>query len=113
VALVVAGAALGALILGEYELTFWTSLASGVVLGVAAGELLLTVGRWHGSAAAAIASVAAAAAVGWAGRIDANFGIDPYPKWAWVGVAVAALTGAGRVLVSSVAPDEPARSSVD
>jgi hypothetical protein len=101
VGLAALGALLAAYILGEYELTLWTSLVAGVVVGAGVSESLVTVARWRGWLPAVLAGAAAGLAVAWAGRIDSNYGIDPYPTTAWLGVVVAALVAAGRLVAGT------------
>lgn len=89
-------AGLAANILGEYELTLVVSLIAGVVIGVGLAELVVGIGRRGSLVLAAIVAVLAAAALLWAGRIDSDFGVAPYPAGAFLGAAVAAAAGGVR-----------------
>jgi hypothetical protein len=95
--LVVAVAALGALILGEYELTAVVAGTAGLVMGVLLAELMVTVGRWRGVVPALLVAAAAGGCLAWAGWLDAGEGVEPYPATAWVGVAIAAAAAAVRL----------------
>lgn len=87
-------AALAANILGEYELTPVVAVVAGLVVGFVLAELVTTVGQWRGVAAAAIIAVLAAGSILWAGWIDSDEGVEPYPVPAYAGAVVAAVTGA-------------------
>jgi hypothetical protein len=102
------GALLAAYILGEYELSLWTSLVAGLVVGGGVSEALVSVAKWRGWTPAVLAGLAAGVAVAWAGRIDSNYGIDPYPTAAWLGAAVATVVAGGRLALGA-RPFRPVR----
>ena len=91
-----ATAALGAVILGEYQLAGLTGIIAGALFGLAIAEVVLTVGG--GPAVAArlnvamvAAAVASAAGLVWAAWISAGHDFGYVPKGLWAGVVVAAL----------------------
>lgn len=86
-------AALVALMLGEYEFTGFVPVAAGLGVGFALGQVFLMAG-WRGVTPAAIAAVLTGASLAWAGWIDSSQGLDPYPRLAWLAVAIGAATAA-------------------
>ena len=105
-------AALGAVILGEYELTGARPLYAGVIFGLAVGEALATLLRRHDRYLLAAAALLAEAGLVWATWISTGRDLGLAAGTAWAGVvlgAVAAplwLTSAGRRGARN--PDEPA-----
>lgn len=91
-------AALTALILGEYELTLGTSVAAGLVVGFGLPEVILGIARWRGAVPAALGSLLAGGSIVWAGWISSGRGVAPFRATAWIGVALAAVLCAGRLL---------------
>lgn len=93
-------AALAAFILGEYELTLGVAVIAGVVIGFGLAELVTTLGRWHGMVPALVAAVLTVGSMLWAGWIDSDEGVEPFPANAYVGAAagaaVAVVTGRRR-----------------
>ena len=98
-ALVAAGAsgALTALILGEYELTLWTSVIAGVIVGFLIAETVLITAGWRGIVPAAAAALVAGGSILWAAWISTGYGLAPMPATAWAGVALAVLTAGARL----------------
>jgi hypothetical protein len=82
-------AALTALILGEYELTFGTAAAAGLVIGFGLPEIVLGIARWRGVLPAAVGAVLAGGSLVWAGWIGAGEGLAPIRSTVWVGVVLA------------------------
>jgi len=83
-------AALGAVMLGEYELTGLLPYAVGPLFGLVIGEVVVSIG---GCRAPAIGFGAAALAFGgvvWAGWIDSSGGLAPIKPQVWVAAALAA-----------------------
>ena len=93
-----AAAAFAALILGEYQLTLLTSIAAGVVVGFLVAETFLLAAEWRGIVPAVIAGVLAAGSILWAAWISSGNGLAPMRATAWVGVVLALLVGAGRLI---------------
>lgn len=89
-----ATAALGALVLGEYEFVGYVPWVAGVVLGLLVAEVMLAVGRRRGWLSAGLAAGLAAAGLAWAGWIDSAGGVSPYPRLAWAAAAVGAAAAA-------------------
>jgi hypothetical protein len=97
---IVAGAvaaALGAVILGEYQLTGLTGVIAGALFGLAIAELVLTVAgsNWSGRENVGLVAVALLTAAGlvWACWISAGHLWRYVPKGAWTGVVVGAALG--------------------
>lgn len=86
-----------ALILGEYEMTLFTGLASGIGVGAVLAETVLAVGRRRTLVTMGAAVTLAAGSMLWASWIDAGRGVEPIRATAWLGVALAAATAAVRL----------------
>ncbi|GAC1589598.1 MAG: hypothetical protein NVS3B21_06360 [Acidimicrobiales bacterium] len=101
-ALVVAAlaAALGALILGEYEQAGATPYIAGVLFGLAVAELVLTVAHRGTVPLAAGAALVSAGGLGWAAWISSGSGIAPVPAVAYAGVSLGAIVAGAWVAVS-------------
>ncbi|MEO6121640.1 MAG: hypothetical protein ABIW46_01460 [Acidimicrobiales bacterium] len=98
----VSTAALGALILGEYELVGATALVAGVLFGLLVAEAgLATAGRHSTARAVArlhlVAPATAAGGLVWAAWISSGRDWAYVAAEAWIAVAVAALCAAGWV----------------
>ena len=89
-------AAIGALVLGEYELVGLTPFVAGPLFGLAVAEAVTWASGSRGPVAGITAAVLGAAGMVWAGWIDSGEGIDPMPVLVWPGAVLAALTGAWR-----------------
>lgn len=88
-----AAAALGAAILGEYELEGLTPLVAGILFGLILGEIVTAVGGRRDQPAAATSAVVTAAGMAWAAW--RSTGPDEHwslvPDLAWVGVVLGAV----------------------
>jgi hypothetical protein len=93
----VAAAALGALILGEYEFTGTLPFVAGPLFGLVIGEIVVGVGRARSLVIGAIASVAAFAGIVWAGWIDSSEGVEPVKALVWVAAPLAAVAAMLRI----------------
>jgi hypothetical protein len=94
-AVAVAASALGALILGEYELAGTTPFVAGVLFGLVVAELVLTVAKPRPEPVAAVAAVAAPGlAMVWAAWISAGRTFRFVPHGAWAGVVLASAAAA-------------------
>lgn len=86
-----ATAALGALILGEYEFTGSLPFVAGPLFGLVVGEVVVGVGRSRAWAAAAGAGALSFGGVAWAGWIDSSEGVEPVKGLVWVAASLALL----------------------
>jgi hypothetical protein len=87
-------AALGGLIMGEYELRGLMALLAGVLFGLAVAEAAITVGRSSGWLLVGAAGVAAFAGLTWAAYIDAGDSLGRIATMRWIGSALALLSAA-------------------
>jgi hypothetical protein len=90
-------AALGALILGEYEFTGALPWVAGPLFGLVLGEVVVGVGRSRHVAVAAVTAALSFAGIAWAGWIDSTEGVEPVKGLAWVSAILAAASGFLRV----------------
>jgi hypothetical protein len=90
-------AALGALILGEYEFSGALPWVAGPLFGLVIGEVVVGVGRSRHVVVAVAVAALSFAGIAWAGWIDSTEGIEPVKALAWVSAALAAATGFVRV----------------
>lgn len=81
-------AALGALILGEYELVGATPYVAGVLFGLVVAEVVLTVAGLGTPVLAAAAGGASGLGMWWAVWISSGRGVVPIPAPAYAGVAL-------------------------
>ncbi|HEY9558361.1 MAG TPA: hypothetical protein VIR58_16610 [Acidimicrobiales bacterium] len=84
-------AALGALILGEYEFDGALPFVAGPLFGLVLGELVVGVGRSRHLLIAVLTASLAAGGIAWAGWIDAGEGLEPVKDLVWVAAALAAV----------------------
>jgi hypothetical protein len=92
-----ATAALGALVLGEYEFTGSLPWIAGVLFGLVVGEVVVSVGRSRHPAVAAVTALLCFGGIAWAGWIDSTQGVEPVKGLVWVSAGLAAAVGAARV----------------
>ena len=92
-----AAAALGALILGEYEFTGTLPWVAGPLFGLVVGEVVVSIGRSHHAGVAVAAAVLSFAGIAWAGWIDSTQGVEPVKGLVWVSALLAAAAGFVRV----------------
>ena len=90
-------AALGALILGEYEFTGTLPWIAGLLFGLVVGEVVVSVGRSRHVVVAAIAAALSFGGVAWAGWIDSTEGLEPVKGVVWVAAGLAAVAAYVRV----------------
>lgn len=92
VALAVGGAvtAVGAVILGEYELDGLTPVIAGVLFGLVVAEIVSVVARRRDIVVGAASAALSAAGLVWAAWISSGEDWSFVPDMAWVGVALAA-----------------------
>lgn len=83
-------AALGALILGEYEFDGTLPFVAGPLFGLVVGEVVVGVGRSRALPVAVLAGAIAAAGIAWAGWIDSSEGVEPVKGLVWVAAGLAA-----------------------
>ncbi len=91
-----AAAALGALILGEYEFTGTLPFAAGPLFGLVLGEVVVGVGRTRALVAGLLAAALAFGGIAWAGWIDSSEGLEPVKGLVWVAASLAAVTALAR-----------------
>ena len=91
-----AAAALGALILGEYEFTGTLPFVAGPLFGFVVGEVVVGVGRSRTGLVALLAGLEAAAGLAWAGWIDSTEGVEPIKALAWVAAGLGFVVAAAR-----------------
>ena len=90
-------AALGALILGEYEFTGSLPFIAGPLFGLVVGEVVVGVGRLRSLAVALPAAAAAFGGIVWAGWIDSSEGVEPVKAVVWVAAGLAATAALLRI----------------
>ena len=86
-----AAAALGALILGEYEFGGTLPWVAGPLFGLVIGEVVAGVGRSRHLAVAVAAAALSFGGIAWAGWIDSTQGIEPVKRLVWVSASLAAV----------------------
>jgi hypothetical protein len=91
-------AALGALILGEYEFTGTLPFVAGPLFGLVIGEVVVGVGRVRTIPIAVVAAALASGGIAWAGWIDSSEGVEPVKGLVWVAAALAAAVALARVI---------------
>lgn len=91
-----ATAALGALILGEYQFTGSLPFGAGPLLGLAIGEVTVGVGRLRTLPIAVATASLGFAAITWAGWIASGNGLEPMRPLVWVAAVLAAATAGVR-----------------
>jgi hypothetical protein len=84
-------AALGALILGEYEFTGTLPWVAGPLFGLVIGEVVVEVGRSRHLAVATVTAALSFGGIAWAGWIDSTQGIEPVKGLVWVSASLAAV----------------------
>ena len=93
-----AAAAVCGLILGEYDLTGWTPIVGGAIVGIAVGEVVMFAARITPRWLAATAAASAAGGYGWAMWISSGRGVAPIKAGAWLGLVLAAVTAGAWIL---------------
>lgn len=91
-------AALGALVLGEYEFEGTLPLVAGPLFGLVVAEVAVGVGRSRSWAVGLAVAALAAAGIAWAGWIDSSYGLVPVKGLVWVSAALAAPVALIRVV---------------
>jgi hypothetical protein len=81
-------AAVGALILGEYQFEGLLPFGAGALFGLVVAEVVVEVGRRRTAPVAIVAGLSAAAGLVWAGWISAGSGLSPIPSGAWLAAVV-------------------------
>jgi hypothetical protein len=103
-----AAGALAALILGEYEMTLWTAVASGVIVGFLIAEIVLIAASWRGIVPAVAAAFVAGGSILWAAWISSGNGLAPLRATSWAGVVLGAVVAGARLAPwRSVRPRPP------
>jgi hypothetical protein len=94
----VAAAAIGALILGEYEFSGYLPFVAGPLFGLVIGEIVVGIGRARSLPVAGVSAAAAFAGIVWAGWIDSSDGLEPVKPLVWVAAALAAAAALLRIV---------------
>jgi hypothetical protein len=84
-------AALGALVLGEYEFSGSLPYVAGPLFGLVVGEAVVAAGRSRTMVVGAIAGLLALGGITWAGWISSGDGLEPLTTVVWVSAALAAV----------------------
>jgi hypothetical protein len=84
-------AAVGALILGEYDFSGSLPWIAGPLFGLVVGEAVVTAGRSRSMAVGAVSSLLALGGMTWAGWISSGDGLAPMTTLAWVAAGLAAV----------------------
>lgn len=92
-------AALGGLILGEYQFEGWLPVVAGVLFGLVVAEVAVGVGRRRTWPVGAACGLLAAGGLLWAGWISAGEGLGPIPGGAWLAAGIALGASTARVVV--------------
>lgn len=90
-------AALGALVLGEYEFDGSLPFVAGPLFGLVVAEVVVGVGRARSLMVAAVAACLAFGGIAWAGWIDSSQGVEKVKSLVWVAAVLAALVAGARV----------------
>lgn len=96
-------AALGALILGEYEFTGTTPYVAGVLFGLVVAEAVIGVARRGGRELAAAAAVLSGGGLLWAAWISSGRDWDYVFRPAWVAVAIGVVAAGWRTATAKAA----------
>jgi hypothetical protein len=105
-------AALGGLIMGEYELRGVMALVAGVLFGLAVAEAAITVGKSSDWPLVVVTALAAGAGITWAASIDAGDNFGRIARMRWAGSALAVLSaGAWVRTLGSRAVHSPVREN--
>jgi hypothetical protein len=97
VVLAALGGALAAFIMAEYEFTGITPWAAALAVGVMVGELVASLGRWHGLAAMVVAAAVAGGSLLYGEWLESDRGIEPWAQVAWGAALLAAVVAAWNV----------------
>jgi hypothetical protein len=81
-------AALGAVVLGEYDLSGTTPLVAGALFGIAVAEVVVTMAQSSDGYLQAAAALVAEAGLVWATWISSGHQLDLAAPTAWVGIAL-------------------------
>ncbi|CAN5724583.1 hypothetical protein BH24ACT3_BH24ACT3_16220 [soil metagenome] len=93
----VAVAALGALMLGEYEFVGFMPFVGGPLFGLVVAEVVAGIGKHRGVAVALLTGVVSAAGLLWAGWLAASEGLVPMSALVWPAMALGAAAAAIRL----------------
>jgi hypothetical protein len=98
VAVLAAGAvaALGGVVLGEYEFVGFMPFVAGPLFGLAVAETFTWAGGERGLVPGVVAGALAGLGLLWAGWIDSGEGLDPMPTLIWPAAALGVITAAWR-----------------
>ena len=101
-------AAVGALVLGEYELSGALPFVAGPLFGLVVGEVVVGVGRDRSLPVAVVAGGLAFGGMAWAGWIDSSEGLEPVKGAVWPAAALAVVVALARTAdLRRTPPAEP------
>src|SRR5207302_11067328 len=86
-----ATAALGGLVLGEYEFAGWTPYLAGLLFAMVVTEVMLAVSQERGPVLGVGGAAFSAAGLGWAAWISSGRGVAPYPRGGWIAAVIGAV----------------------
>ena len=92
-------AAIGALILGEYDFSGFTPYIAGALFGLVVAEVTLTIARVGKPLLAGAAAGLSGLGMLWAAWISSGHGVAPIPTGAYLGMLLALVVAAGWVSV--------------
>lgn len=105
-------AALGGLIMGEYQLLGVMAIVAGVLFGLAVAEVAITVGKSSGWPLVIVSGLAAGLGLTWAASIDAGDSLSRIAGMRWLGSLVALISASwwvrtlgSRAVRSPLAPE--------
>src|SRR5215210_1004546 len=99
-----AGLAVAAVVLGEYNFDGWAVLGSGLLVGLFVAEAVVSVAKGGSRLRAGASAGMAAGAMVWAGWIATGHRLDLVGWKGWVAVALAAGAAAIRARPTAAAP---------
>lgn len=91
-------AALGALILGEYEFEGMLPWVAGPLFGLVIAEIVVSVGRQRWWPVAVVTGGIAFGGMAWAGWIASSEGLEPRSALSWVAAGLAAVAAIARTV---------------
>ena len=92
-------AAIGALILGEYDMAGFTPYIAGALFGLVVAEVTLSIARVGTPLLAGTSAVLSGLGMLWAAWISSGDGVAPIPTGAYLGMLLSLIVAAGWVSV--------------
>jgi hypothetical protein len=107
-----AAAAVGGVLLGEYDFEGMLPWLAGPIMAVVVAELAAEIGRRRTAAVGAIAGALAGGGLLWAAWISTGEGLEPLPATVWPAMALAVGAGAAWLGVGSSSQRRAAEAPV-